>query len=211
MTSSDSRRERAALCDLLARLGPDQPTLCAGWQTQDLAAHLLVRERRPLAAGGFAFSRLASYADRVQGEIARRPFPELVDELRRPPRWAPTRLGWVDGAINSMEMFIHHEDVRRAQPQWQPRPLPQSLADTLWRRVRAIARFRLRRFPAPVVVVSQGHGELRTGRPGPEPVQLTGDPGELVIFLSGRQTHSQVTVAGPAPLTARITSANLGL
>ena len=40
-------RERAALSDDLLRIGPDRPTLCEGWKTRDLLAHLLVRERQP--------------------------------------------------------------------------------------------------------------------------------------------------------------------
>ena len=39
--------ERLALADLMAEVGPDAPTLCGGWTTRDLAAHLLLRERRP--------------------------------------------------------------------------------------------------------------------------------------------------------------------
>ena len=50
-------RERAALCDLFAEVGPDAPTLCAGWTTRDLAAHLLVRERRPWASAGIVVPR----------------------------------------------------------------------------------------------------------------------------------------------------------
>jgi uncharacterized protein (TIGR03083 family) len=39
--------ERAALAALLHETGPDGPTLCEGWQTRDLAAHLALRARRP--------------------------------------------------------------------------------------------------------------------------------------------------------------------
>jgi uncharacterized protein (TIGR03083 family) len=52
MTNADTaaptlaRAERAALCDLFDEVGPDAPTLCAGWTTRDLAAHLVIRERR---------------------------------------------------------------------------------------------------------------------------------------------------------------------
>ena len=46
-TTRHARAERASLCDLLAEVGPDAPTLCEGWTTALLAAHLVVRERRP--------------------------------------------------------------------------------------------------------------------------------------------------------------------
>jgi hypothetical protein len=44
MTAPIDVRERLELCDLLLELGPDAPTLCEGWTTADLAAHLVLRE-----------------------------------------------------------------------------------------------------------------------------------------------------------------------
>ena len=43
-------RERAALVRTLRDAGPEAPTLCEGWATKDLVAHMVVRERRPDAA-----------------------------------------------------------------------------------------------------------------------------------------------------------------
>ena len=54
--------ERAEMCDLFASVGPDAPTLCEGWNTSDLLAHLLVRERRPDAAAGIAVPFLRKHA-----------------------------------------------------------------------------------------------------------------------------------------------------
>ena len=45
-------RERSELCDLFLAVGPEAPTLCDGWTTLDLAAHLVVREHDPRS--GFA-------------------------------------------------------------------------------------------------------------------------------------------------------------
>jgi uncharacterized protein (TIGR03085 family) len=210
MDRNHAREERDALCDLLADLGPDQPTLCEGWTTRDLAAHLLVRERRPIAATGIILRPLAGYTARVQREIASRSFTELIRTLRRPPGWSPTALARVDRAVNTLEMFLHHEDARRGQPDWQPRELPPELAAALWSRVRFVARARLRRFPATLVVQAPGHGEVRTGRGGEE-VRLTADPGELALFLTGRQRAARVDLTGPAPLTGQLATARLGL
>ena len=66
---SYSREERRALCALLDETGPDAPTLCEGWTTGDLAAHLVLRERRPDAAAGVAGGPLAGYTARVQQRI----------------------------------------------------------------------------------------------------------------------------------------------
>lgn len=210
-TGSGARVERAALCDLLARLGPDQPTMCGGWTTRDLAAHLVVRERRPLTIPGLVLPPFAGYTDRVRRRFARRPFPDLVELLRQPPRWSPARVGWIDQAVNSLELFIHHEDVRRARPDWAPRPLPAGFHRLLWSRVRPYARLRLRRFPAPVVIQALGYGQVRVGHPSGPAVGLTGDPGELAIFLTGRQRVARVALSGPAALTGRLSAARLGL
>lgn len=201
-----ARSERRQLCDLLAELGPDQPTLCAGWVTRDLAAHLIARERRPLSLPGLAFRRFAGYTDRVRRRIAARPFPELVATLRRPPWWSAP----ADAAMNGLEFFIHHEDVRRAQPGWQPRDLSTTTMEFLWTRNRQVARWRLRRFPATLIVEAPGHGQLRTGRGGEE-LLLRGDPTELAMFLSGRQRAAHVELKGPPHLTDRLATAKLGL
>lgn len=206
-----AREERLALCDLLTDLGPDQPTLCAGWTTRDLAAHLVARERRPLAAPGLVWRPLAGYTDRVRRSLARRPYPALVETLRRPPRWSPVALDPLDRAVNTLEMFVHHEDVRRGQPDPVSRELPPGLATALWQRVRPYARLRLRRFPAPVVVHAPGRGEVRTGQGEGEPVRLSGEPGELALFLTGRQPAARAALTGPEGPAGRLATARLGL
>ena len=57
--------ERSALADTLEQIGPNQPTLCTGWRTQDLLAHLVVRERRPDAAAGILIPFLAGYRSKI--------------------------------------------------------------------------------------------------------------------------------------------------
>jgi hypothetical protein len=48
---------------------------------------------------------------------------------------------------------------------------------------------------------------IRAG--GPE-VRLRGDPGELLIYLNGRQDAARVEVSGPGELTARLARVRLG-
>ena len=95
---SYSREERLALCALLDKTGPDAPTLCEGWTAGDLAAHLVLRERRPDAAGGVIGGPLAGYTARVQNRIrARTPFPGLVQLIRSgPPRLSVMVIGEPD-------------------------------------------------------------------------------------------------------------------
>lgn len=199
--------ERQALCDLLTELGPEEPTLCEGWTTRDLAAHLVARERRPLSSPGLVVPPLSGYTERVRRRLAARPYPELVALVRRPPAWV--RPAAVDRAVNTMEMFLHHEDVRRGRPGWVPRDLPDGFAAQLWRLLRLAARLRLRRFPAALEVSAPGLGRIRTGAGG-EPVRLSGEAGELALFLSGRQRAARVQLEGPEDLVARLTTARLG-
>jgi len=205
-----ARAERAALCDLFAALGPDQPTLCAGWTTRDLAAHLVIRERRPDAAVGILVKPLSGHTEQVRAAAARRPYERLIAELREPPFWSMSGFGPMDRAANTLEFFIHHEDVRRAQPDWQPRRLDPGAARALWHGVPGTAKLALRRFPAGVEITAPGYGKTRAGV-GPVQVRLSGDPGELVLFLSGRQSAARVELTGPEELTAKLRQARLGL
>ena len=180
-----AKDERSALCDLFTELGPDQPTLCDGWQTRDLAAHLVLRERRPDAASGIMIKPLAGHTQRVQDAYAARPWPELVELVRSgPPVWWPTAIGAVDEAVNATEFFVHHEDVRRGQPGWEPRP-PDAKRDTaMWTAVSRAGRMLLRRSPVGVALRS-GDREV-TAKRGPNTVIISGEPGELLLFAFGR-------------------------
>ncbi|MGW1062379.1 TIGR03085 family metal-binding protein [Micromonospora rubida] len=205
-----ARSEREALADLMLSLGPDAPTINEGWSVRDLAAHLIARERRPDAAVGIMLSPLRGYGERVVARIAARPFAELVGQVRRPPVWSPVSNPLTDELVNTMEFYIHHEDVRRARPGWRPRDLPAGLHAVLWRRATLLGRLALRRFPADLLVQAPGHGEQSAGRGG-QRARLVGPPGELVLFLTGRQRVARVQVDGPAELAERLRSAKLGI
>src|ERR1700722_17676882 len=128
-----AQQERNTLCDLFVERGSDAPTLCEGWLTADLAAHLVVRERRPDSGPGLLWPPLAGYTDKVRCAVRdRTPWEKLVEKVRQGP---PLLLRPFDGPMNTVEFFIHVEDVRRAQENWEPRPISPELADALWARV----------------------------------------------------------------------------
>ncbi|MGV9305154.1 MULTISPECIES: TIGR03085 family metal-binding protein [unclassified Nonomuraea] len=206
-----ARGERAALCDLLDTLGPDAPTLCTGWSTRDLAAHLVLRERRIDANPGIALKPLAGYTASVQeGLKAKHSFSELVGLVRR-PGGVYGLLPPLDEAVNTLEYFVHHEDVRRAQPGWEPRELPDDLERLLWRRLEMGARIMLRRSPVGVVLHRLGGGVALGGaKEGPK-VEVTGKGSELLLFCFGRQEHTRVDLTGDADAVARLTRAPLGI
>jgi uncharacterized protein (TIGR03085 family) len=192
-----ARRERLALADLLAALGPDQPTLCAGWTTGDLAAHLVVRERRPDGSAGIVVPALREHGERVRQAQRAQPYAATLARLRTPPWWSPISNPLVDRLTNTGEFFIHHEDVRRAQPAWEPRDLAAGDAAALWGQARFRARLALRRLGASIRVRADGFGEVDVAGPG-EMTVLSGPPGELTLFLAGRKEAARVTIEGPA-------------
>lgn len=183
---SVSTDERATICDLFTTLGPDAPTLCAGWRTRDIAAHLVLRERRPDAMPGIMFSAFAGYTKRVQDGFARRSWAELVDLVRTgPPALSPTRIPLLDRLVNSVELYVHHEDVRRAQPDWEPRPADRERDAVLWAGLSRSGKLTLRRSPVGLVLRRPDGAEV-VARRGPNTVVLTGEPGELLLWAFGR-------------------------
>ncbi len=206
-----ARHERQELADLLETEGPDAPTLCRGWTTRDLAAHVYLRERRPDAAAGIVVPPLAGHTKRVQAQIAERPWDELVAAVRAgPPAWMPPAWGPVDRVTNTVEFFVHHEDVRRARPDWSPRSLDAAFEDDLWKRLRAGARLVTRRSPVGLVL-RRSNGETARAKRGEPVVTVTGPPSELTLFAYGRQSHALVDVPAPADVAERLRAASFGI
>ncbi|GAA0923747.1 TIGR03085 family metal-binding protein [Nonomuraea longicatena] len=206
-----ARAERAALSDLLDQVGPDAPTLCTGWTTYDLAAHLVLRERRPDAMPGIGLPPLAGYTASVQRALkARHPYPELVSLVRK-PGGAYKLLPILDSTVNTLEMYVHHEDVRRARPGWEPRELPEDFERLIWNRLGMTARLMLRRSPVGVVLHRLGGGVTLGGKSDGPKVEVTGRAGELLLFCFGRQQHARVDLTGDDEAIARLMSAGLGV
>ncbi|WP_052865877.1 TIGR03085 family metal-binding protein [Streptomyces niger] len=209
--STHAKRERLLLADLLESVGPEAPTLCEGWTARDLAAHVVVRERRADAAGGLVLKPLASRMERVRIEYAAKPYEELIRLIRTgPPRVSPFALKQIDEASNTVEFFVHAEDVRRAQPDWTPRELSSGFADALWSRIERMARVLGRKSPVGLVL-RRPDGRTAVAHRGTPVVTVTGEPGELTLFLFGRQDATKVELDGDKEAVARAQEAQLGL
>jgi uncharacterized protein (TIGR03085 family) len=207
---SYSREERLALCDLLEATGPDAPTLCAGWQTRDLAAHLVLRERRPDATAGVMGGPLAGYTARVQQRLSGKlSYPELIRAFRDgPPRLSPFALPGVDEKANMVEYFVHHEDVRRAQPDWEPRQVSPGLSRALWSRLKG-TRFSLRKAPVGIELARDGDGAddgtyRVTVKKTTPVVTVIGTPAELTMWAMGRTNSANVRFDGTQAAVARL-------
>ncbi|MEJ8647490.1 TIGR03085 family metal-binding protein [Streptomyces sp. MS1.AVA.3] len=209
--STHAKRERLLLADLLESAGPEAPTLCEDWTARELAAHVVVRERRADAAGGILIKPLAARLERVQKEFAGRPYEELIRLIRTgPPRMSPFALKQVDEASNTVEFYVHAEDVRRAQPDWAPRELDPVFADALWSRIEKMARVLGRKAPVGLVL-RRPDGRTTVAHRGTPVVTVVGEPGELTMFAFGRQEAARVELDGDKDAIERLMAAKLGL
>lgn len=202
--STHAKRERLLLADLLETTGPQAPTLCEGWTTRDLAAHVVVRERRPDAAGGMLVKQLAPRLERVTAEYTAKPYEELIQLIRTgPPRFSPFSLKQVDELSNIVEFYVHTEDVRRAQPEWTPRELDPVFQDALWSRLERSARLMGRGVPVGLVL-RRPDGRTVVAHRGAPVVTVTGEPSELVLFAYGRQSAAEVGLEGDGDAIAKL-------
>ncbi|MET8574842.1 TIGR03085 family metal-binding protein [Streptomyces sp. NPDC005012] len=210
--STFAKRERLLLADLLETVGPEAPTLCEGWTARDLAAHVVVRERRADAAGGILIKALADRLERVRAEFAAKPYEELIQLIRTgPPRMSPFSLKQVDEAANTVEFYVHTEDVRRAAADWTPRELDPVFQDALWSRLERMARLAGRRSPVGLVLRRPDGRTAVANRSAPV-VTVTGEPSELLLFAWGRQRVADVALDGDPDAAAKLrASGDLGL
>jgi uncharacterized protein (TIGR03085 family) len=214
--TTPARREREALCELFLEVGPDAPTLCGEWTTRDLAAHLVMRERRPDGAAGIAIKKLAGYGEKVQNSIAATEWTELVDKVRTgPPIWSPMRISAVDELANTIEFYVHHEDVRRAGAEWTVRELDDELKAALAKTAGRMAKGMTRSSKIGVVLEPTDGGPVPAtpiiANKAVPSVTVRGPIGELVLFAFGRQAKSEVELLGNEDDVAAVRSASFGI
>lgn len=202
--------ERALLCDLFDELGPHAPTLCDGWDTHHLAAHLSLREGSPLDLLRSALPSTSASA--IDDLVAASSFGELVARLRGGPT-APSvfALPRVQRLIGALEYFVHHEDVRRATLRWTVRDLPAQSNDEIWLRLRGFAKVLMRRSPVGVELVRTDTGDSLRAAKGADAVVVKGSPGELALFAFGRTGAARVDLDGSPGAIAGLKGARLGV
>ena len=182
MTEPIDVRERMELCDLLLELGPDAPTLCEGWTTSDLAAHLVLREH---------FHR---WSDAQRATEKAKGVPAMVARLRAGAPLIPWRVPRARNLFNGLEYFIHHEDVRRANGR-EPRPPIADLEALSWRMIGLSARRLARRIRPYGLELVRPDGQRRRYGSG-DMATISGPASEMVLYLSGRRTAARVTLEG---------------
>jgi uncharacterized protein (TIGR03085 family) len=204
--------ERAQLCDLLDELGPEAPTLLEPWTTRDLAAHLVIREHDSLAGPGLvlpgAWGRLA---ERRRSALAARDFTGLVATIRSGPPPGFFRIGWVGRFPNLNEFFVHHEDVRRANGHGRRTNEP-AMDEALWRNVSQAPWLLARRLRgAGLELQWAATATTVRARRGKPTAHIAGPPGELLLYLFGRQRAAEVDIDGPAKAVEALGRARFGI
>ena len=178
---------------------PNAPTLCAGWTTRHLCAHLVQREHAMLRN---VWDQVTTKAPGEERFMRR-----LVDDAGTPDGYAalvdtfaagPSRrslMGRFDEALNLLEYVVHHEDLRRGSGPVPPRDLPAAELDEIWRRARPILKRAYRKAPVGVELAPYG-GAVIPVRSGPSTVTVAGSPLELLLHAFGRRSAADVRVDG---------------
>ena len=209
-----SRSERAALCNAALEAGEGAPTLCEGWSVKDLVIHLLIRERDPIGATAIVVPQLDKLAQRSARRMADQDFTALVERVRGgPPLWSLMKVPALDRLLNTLEYFVHHEDIRRAAPGWAPRELTDREQRVLFKGAATAGKGFVRSVGVPVEIRWTDGERERTAvlAGGDDPVVVTGAPAELTMFLFGRDQHTGLTFEGPQESVDALTSKSLGI
>ena len=205
--------ERLKICDLFNELGPSAPTLIEGWTAHDLAAHILLRERDIVAGPCIVLpGPFQRFAERRRVALSKsKDFAWLVARIRSGPPVGIFRTGWVRDLANLNEFFVHHEDLRRAN-NLAPRSLTPAMDAALWRNVRRGCRYLSRRLTACGLEIEwAGADERLMVRDGEQVARISGPPGELLLYVFGRQAAAQVEVTGPPQAVAALRRAHFGM
>jgi uncharacterized protein (TIGR03085 family) len=204
--------ERDGLCDLMDELGAEAPTLLEPWTTHDLAAHLVIREHDHRAAPGFVVpGAWGRFAERRRKALTRRDYATLLATIRSGPPRGFFRIGWVRRVPNLNEFFVHHEDVRRANG-LDPRTNSAAFDEALWRNVRFAAWFLARRLRGVGLELEWvGTNQVVRARRGTPAARITGPPGELLLYLFGRQNAANVELGGQREAVEAVQRARLGM
>jgi uncharacterized protein (TIGR03085 family) len=196
---STASEQRKALVSALRSVTPDSPTLCEGWNAQDLALHSVLRDSRPDLLVGRGLPVVGDKARQAIKRLQAEGYDRLVDRVSiGPPTYFPQSLEPVDAAMNTTEFYIHTEDVLRAQPGFelsQRRKISEELRKRIWQHASLTffvmaARKQNRR----ITFFSPGYGATTRGPAAAPLMMVHGAPEELTLWASGRAEHAEVDI-----------------
>lgn len=190
------KTERARLADDLVSFGPDAPTILEGWNAQELLEHLIIREQRPdlLIGPMVPVPAISDWAEQERARLRELTWADQVEKFRSgPQRFSPVR--GLDGLMNTGEYLIHHEDLLRGRPGWQPRDLGEPAEREVWGVLKRMARM-LVRADVDLTLVSPYGGIRLPSRDSAGSVRVHGKPSELLLWAFGRDRVARVELDG---------------
>lgn len=197
-TPNFAQVERKALVRTLREVGPAHPTLCEGWNSRDLAVHLVERDSRPDVIIGVSTTSipfLSSHARTKHEEFQTMPWEKLTNLILNPPKFSSVAFGKLDRAVNTAEFFIHHEDIRRAADEWEPRELSAQQEYELFKALKRMALPLLAKRTNHVVLLCPGFGATSGGKRQNSTVTIVnGKPSEVFMWAFGRERVANVEI-----------------
>ena len=199
------------MCDLFLAVGPEAPTLAGEWTTRDLAAHLVVRERRPDAGPGIVSSFLRDYSEKVRIAERDRPWTELVERVRRVRRCGTrcaSRRSTSSSTPSSSSSTTRTSAGRRTDG--RRATLDPQLEHALASSIKRAGGMLTRKATVGVTMNADGVDPVRLHKGAPA-VTISGPIGECVLYLYGRKDVAGVTFDGPDDAVASIAETPFGL
>lgn len=192
---------RSRLAQVLTDAGPDSATLCEGWRTRHLAAHLVLRQSDPVYGLDLVVPAFAERAERRVQWLGGTPgdeagYASLVARVAAPPPpWHP--LHWTGDLGDLLELTVHTLDVTRAGQVPDP-SYETGLADAVWVHLTRTAPAMLRTWPTGVVLVRPDGTRARVRRPpaGAGTLVVRGTLADLLLWCFGRRAAADVHVEG---------------
>jgi uncharacterized protein (TIGR03085 family) len=193
---------RTRLAGALTAAGPDAPTLCEGWRTRHLAAHLVLRQADAGYGLGLVTPALADRAERAVQALAGSAddisgFASLVARVvAGPPAWSPLR--WAGDRADLLELVVHSLDVTRTGTGVVDPALEPELVEAIWQRLVHSAPGLLRSVPVGIVLVRPDGPRARVHRPRADTgtVVVRGPLADLALYCFGRRDAARVYLGG---------------
>ena len=188
------KSERQFTVELLKELNPGQwkaKTLCEGWSVEDLAAHLVSRERNIIGGIGLVVPGLHKLHDKRIERVSARGHQHILEKLSKYPSHMPA-------SLNTAEFWVHNEDILRGGLHMS-RPEPNKAVNAiLWGSLKGLVKVKKG------VIADIGNTDLVNSETKehlairfdkkPNITTITGTAGEILLYFYGRRDAAKVKI-----------------
>lgn len=189
------KEERAFTVSTLNSLTEKQwqaKTLCDGWSIEDLAAHLVSRERNIIGGIGLIIPSLQTLHDKRIERVKSHGHDYMIHKLSKYPWYMPA-------SLNVAEFWVHNEDLLRGDLQMS-RAKPSSAQNIiLWNSLKGISKVRksLVSDVGNVDLVNTQTNEAIYIRFNSQSkiTQVSGTAGEVLLFFYGRRKAANIHIS----------------